>query len=982
MNRMHWQLGWPACWGGTPGWCWAPCRGRPSARSGRSWNARERQPAPRAHDDVAGSKDACTLKCSRQMSAAARQWLTSIAAQPCHCSEPRWPHLGILDEVLGCSATELLPALAPGDAPKAGTAAAARAPAAVDLPLAEPAAALEKGEHEDVQHLQHHLRPITIRSALDCSSGSKCLCHSDNPVQPTGSWAVHGGGWRARGGAPGVAPLGLWHVPGPCGPTSCGAYRGRRWRQAPRRCRRPRRAGAPCIRTSWCADAAPMQVHLAGKRRMPTVPGCAALQPHLTTPWQFNSHQCTSGRVQGSARGQAASGTGCAWRQPPWRRRLRIGTQPGQGRLRSCWQRRTLPMLLQTKGRDSRGLTTFKTQCYCTCFRLTACTWFEDRQSLPPTVPCAWYSTHQVVQHTRHLLAGVCGFCWTTWRAVLTFSGGTRGALTQLWLSSAGVLQLPPSLAGVTAAAACGGASCMPRRGCCSSATTSACTSASNASLAVTRWCDTQLLMATSLEWVVQQPKITGHTERRGSTPAVAPAGPAAGRRRLPWRPMHCAAPRLLPPPPQPAALPCKLSGKPQMRPAPLLTVRTPSHTAPQRWRLDPYGRDEALHTINVHYNDIAHCCAAWRASNIADDSLLRLGRPSLISDTREPNASVLRLSPADEACNDHHNQSTAVPSAAKHCVLGDASNTFRLSLSSQSPGTLHHGTVARGTHLGRDVYEHHGLSIARQRILQQRCELGVAEGHVRRLGRERLQHKHMCCVALLPADRYRVTEAISGWMVNLLTGIQKHGPPLRCPEPTGCGWCAAPPAAARRSPRCGSPARCLWHTHTQPHSPHWVSRKQSTANGIQEWVPLNCVRRWDEHRVKGCFESRIPNFHTREVDELQAAVGGSAAEVRDAVHHDRQHAAPCEQHRRELCRPAKGQYNDLHWWCHHWWCLPPVHMSCTCGTGWSARSSWCLPPHGLLRPAPWLPAPPGCWTHKSAAARHEQLKPAQSLAC
>jgi hypothetical protein len=46
-----------------------------------------------------------------------------------------------------------------------------------------------------------------------------------------------------------------------------------------------------------------------------------------------------------------------------------------------------------------------------------------------------------------------------------------------------------------------------------------------------------------------------------------------------------------------------------------------------------------------------AYWCAAWRASKMADDSQLRLGRPSVISETRAPNASVLKLSPADEAC-------------------------------------------------------------------------------------------------------------------------------------------------------------------------------------------------------------------------------------------------------------------------------------------------------------------------------------------
>lgn len=39
-----------------------------------------------------------------------------------------------------------------------------------------------------------------------------------------------------------------------------------------------------------------------------------------------------------------------------------------------------------------------------------------------------------------------------------------------------------------------------------------------------------------------------------------------------------------------------------------------------------------------------------------------------------------------------------------------------------------------------------------------------------------------------------------------------------------------------------------------------------------------------------------FPRSNTCEVDELQAAVGGGAAEARDAVHHDGQHAAPCEQ--------------------------------------------------------------------------------------
>jgi hypothetical protein len=65
---------------------------------------------------------------------------------------------------------------------------------------------------------------------------------------------------------------------------------------------------------------------------------------------------------------------------------------------------------------------------------------------------------------------------------------------------------------------------------------------------------------------------------------------------------------------------------------------------------------------------------------------------------------------------------------------------------------------------------------------------------------------------------------------------------------------------------------------------------------------------------TRGAASHGSPTLHTREVDELQAAVGGGAAEVRDAVHHDGQHAAPCERHHQKKaqasCRPVAGQCN------------------------------------------------------------------------
>lgn len=47
-----------------------------------------------------------------------------------------------------------------------------------------------------------------------------------------------------------------------------------------------------------------------------------------------------------------------------------------------------------------------------------------------------------------------------------------------------------------------------------------------------------------------------------------------------------------------------------------------------------------------------AHCWAAWRAASTAAESVLRAARPSVISDTRLPNASVLTLSLAEDACS------------------------------------------------------------------------------------------------------------------------------------------------------------------------------------------------------------------------------------------------------------------------------------------------------------------------------------------
>ena len=82
-----------------------------------------------------------------------------------------------------------------------------------------------------------------------------------------------------------------------------------------------------------CGCCRHVQLPPTFRQSMPTVPryaGCG-----LSDPCQVNNRQCTSGRVHRTTRGQAAGATRCARWQPPWSDCLSIGTQPGQGRLRS-----------------------------------------------------------------------------------------------------------------------------------------------------------------------------------------------------------------------------------------------------------------------------------------------------------------------------------------------------------------------------------------------------------------------------------------------------------------------------------------------------------------------------------------------------------------------------------------------------------------------------------------------------------------------